>query len=443
MKVSVIGAGYVGLVSGACFAKWGHQVHCIDVDARRIEMLNQGRMPIYEPGLDLLVQENTAAGRLSFGTEYDDTITASEVVLIAVGTPAQAHGDQKPDLSAVLAAVESVRGLLGEYAVIALKSTVPVGTSHKVAQVIAGHRPQASFAVVSNPEFLREGRAVEDFLYPDRIIIGADDDKSLERMRLLYRPLLGEDIPALYTSAANAELIKYAANALLATKVGFINEIADLCEALSLDIDAIEEGVGMDARIGRQFLHAGPGFGGSCLPKDVSGLLSMAREKDVSLGILERVHHANEQRKARLFQRVRRVMGEELAGKTATLLGLTFKAETDDVRYSPCLDLVPALCQAGVSVRAYDPKGMEHARQLLPAVEYCADAYTAARGADILILHTEWREFSSLDWGRLRKQVATPLVYDIRNFCDPGPVSTAGFDYFTIGKPPRYAASGG
>ncbi len=434
MRMVVAGAGYVGLVSGACFAQWGNHVTCVDIDVGKIRRLNAGDVPVYEPGLEALIAANVEAGRLFFTDRYDDARAAqAQAVFIAVDTPPGAGGC--PDRSAVLAAAGDAVSLFCDYTVVVVKSTVPVGTCRAVRETIAEKTDAARFDVVSNPEFLREGQAIADFMHPDRVVIGADNVASRDVMRGLYRPLAGQGVEFVYTNSAGAELIKYGANAFLAAKVGFVNEIADLCEVLQLDIRDVVRGIGLDSRIGTKFLQPGPGFGGSCFPKDTLGLLSIAREHDVTLTILESAVRSNEVRKKGLAERVRRALGG-LSGKTVAVLGLTFKAGTDDVRCSPGLDLIAGLQQGGATVRAYDPRGMEAARRLLHDVEYCSSACAAAAGADALVVHTDWEEFAALDWGRVKRAMRGVVVYDFRNLCEPSRMRELGFHYFPLGGAP-------
>lgn len=448
MNIVVVGAGYVGLVCGACFAQWGNRVTCVDIDADRIRRLNAGDVPIHEPGLEPLIAANVRAGRLFFTDRCDDARAAQapvQAVVIAVDTPPGADG--RPDRSAVLAAAGGAVAVFGERTVVAVKSTVPVGTCGAVREAVAqalakqgGAAPPAgtfagTFDVVSNPEFLREGRAVDDFMHPHRVVIGADGDAGRDVMCELYRPLAAQGVAFVHTSSAGAELIKYGANAFLAARVGLVNEIADLCEALELDIGEVAAGIGLDPRIGAEFLRPGPGFGGSCFPKDTLGLLAAARGRDVALPILESVVRSNEARKRGLAERVRRALGG-LSGKTVAVLGLAFKAGTDDVRCSPALDLVAGLLQGGAVVKAFDPAAMGHLRRLLHGVEYCTGALEAAAGADALVVHTDWREFAALDWRRVKSAMRGAVVYDFRNLCEAARMRELGFHYFPVGGAP-------
>ena len=441
MRIAVIGTGYVGLVSGACFSEFGVSVTCVDTDAAKIARLRRGEMPIYEPGLEALVAANTAAGRLSFTTELLPAIEGADAVFIAVGTPSR-RGDGHADLSYVFAAAAEIGRALAEtraggYTVVVTKSTVPVGTGREVAAILHRVCPNARFDVASNPEFLREGSAIEDFMRPDRVVIGADSDRAREVMRQVYRPLYLSETPMLFTDIETAELVKYAANAFLATKITFINEIADLCERVGADIQDVARGIGLDGRIGRKFLHAGPGFGGSCFPKDCQALVRTAHEAAADLAIVETVVQVNEARKARMADKIIAACGGTVAGKTIAVLGLTFKPNTDDMRDSPSLAILPRLATAGAAIRAFDPAGIDEARNLMPELVYCDDAYDAAAGADALVLLTEWNEFRALDLARIGRLLAEPLVIDLRNIYQPAEMAAAGLSYVSIGRPPR------
>ena len=441
MRIAVIGTGYVGLVSGACFSEFGVSVTCVDTDAAKIARLRRGEMPIYEPGLEALVADNTAAGRLSFTTELLPAIEGADAVFIAVGTPSR-RGDGHADLSYVFAAAAEIGRALAEtraggYTVVVTKSTVPVGTGREVAAILHRVCPNARFDVASNPEFLREGSAIEDFMRPDRVVIGADSDRAREVMRQVYRPLYLSETPMLFTDIETAELVKYAANAFLATKITFINEIADLCERVGADIQDVARGIGLDGRIGRKFLHAGPGFGGSCFPKDCQALVRTAHEAAADLAIVETVVQVNEVRKARMADKIIAACGGTVAGKTIAVLGLTFKPNTDDMRDSPSLAILPRLATAGAAIRAFDPAGIDEARNLMPELVYCDDAYDAAAGADALVLLTEWNEFRALDLARIGRLLAEPLVIDLRNIYQPAEMAAAGLSYVSIGRPPR------
>ncbi len=446
MRIAVVGTGYVGLVSGACFSEFGVWVTCVDQDSDKIARLQRGEIPIYEPGLEALVAANRSAGRLSFTTELKTAVTGADAVFIAVGTPSR-RGDGHADLSYVFAAAEAIgralaKGDSGSYTVVVTKSTVPVGTGREVAEILSRACPSNRFDVASNPEFLREGSAIEDFMRPDRVVIGADSERARAVMRQLYRPLYLIETPMLFTDIATAELIKYAANAFLATKITFINEVADLCEAVGADVQDVARGIGLDGRIGRKFLHAGPGFGGSCFPKDCRALVRTAREADAALAIVETVVGVNEERKRRMADKIIAACGGTVAGRTLAVLGLTFKPNTDDMRDAPSLEILPRLAAAGATIRAFDPEGVGEARKLLPEVVYCRDAYEAMAGADALVLLTEWNEFRALDLVRVERLLAQPLVIDLRNIYQPAEVAAAGLDYVSIGRPsPQRAAS--
>src|SRR5689334_10302487 len=436
MRIAVIGTGYVGLVSGACFSEFGVSVVCVDKEEAKIARLRRGEMPIYEPGLESLVAANVAAGRLSFATELKPAIAGADAVFIAVGTPSR-RGDGHADLTHVFGAAEEIGRALSGPAVVVTKSTVPVGTGREVAAILSRVCPHGQFEVASNPEFLREGSAIEDFMRPDRVVIGADSERAREVMRQLYRPLYLIETPIVFTDIETAELIKYAANAFLATKITFINEIADLCERVGADVQDVAKGIGLDGRIGRKFLHAGPGFGGSCFPKDCTALVRTAREAEAALSIVETVVRVNEARKARMADKIVAACGGTVAGKTIAVLGLTFKPNTDDMRDSPSLAILPRLTAAGAAIRAFDPAGIDEARNLMPYLVYCEDAYEAAEGADALVLLTEWNEFRALDLARIGQLLAAPVVIDLRNIYPPGEMAAAGLSYFSVGRPPQ------
>jgi UDPglucose 6-dehydrogenase len=433
MLVAVIGTGYVGLVSGACFSEFGVNVVCVDKDAAKIDRLKRGEMPIYEPGLDQLVESNVRAKRLSFSTDLKSSVAGADAVFIAVGTPSR-RGDGHADLSYVYAVAEEIAAALTGYAVIVTKSTVLVGTGRQVEAILRKTRPIGSFDVVSNPEFLREGSAIGDFMRPDRVVIGSDSERAREVMRALYRPLFLIETPMLFTALETSELIKYAANSFLATKITFINEIADLCEKVGADVQDVARGMGLDGRIGRKFLHAGPGYGGSCFPKDCLALARTAQEAGAPLGIIETVVRANDARKLRMADKVVAACGGSVAGKTIAVLGLTFKPNTDDMRDSPSLAIIPALLQAGATVRAFDPEGMAESRKLMPDLTYCETSYATMEQADALVLVTEWNEFRGLDLERVKTLLKTPTVVDLRNIYKPSDMAAAGFDYFSIGR---------
>jgi UDPglucose 6-dehydrogenase len=435
MRVTMIGTGYVGLVTGACFSEFGVDVTCVDKDAAKIERLERGEIPIFEPGLDQIVAKNKAAGRLKFTTDLASAVPGADAVFIAVGTPSR-RGDGHADLSYVYAAAEEIGRALTGYAVVVTKSTVPVGTGREVARRIRAVAPQASFDVVSNPEFLREGAAISDFMRPDRVVIGTDSEKARATMRELYRPLYLIETPIVFTSLETSELIKYAANTFLATKITFINEIADLCEKVGADVHDVAKGIGLDGRIGRKFLHPGPGYGGSCFPKDTLALVKTAQDHGSPLRIVETVVDINDRRKAAMADRIVRACGGSVAGKTIAVLGLTFKPNTDDMRDAPSFAILPPLVAAGARVRAYDPEGMRgEARQMLPGVEFCASAVEAMRDADAMALLTEWNEFRALDPARIRQLLRTPVVVDLRNVYSPADMIAAGIDYQSIGRP--------
>lgn len=434
MRVAMIGTGYVGLVSGACFSEFGHDVVCVDKDEAKIAGLHEGKMPIYEPGLEDLVEGNVKAGRLTFTGDLPSAIKDADAVFIAVGTPSR-RGDGHADLSYVYAAAEEIACAMDGYTVIVTKSTVPVGTGREVERIIRETRPDAEFDVVSNPEFLREGSAIEDFMRPDRVVIGTNSERAQEVMRNLYRPLYLIETPIVFTSRQSSELIKYAANTFLATKITFINEIADLCESVDANVHDVARGIGLDGRIGRKFLHAGPGYGGSCFPKDTRALVSTARDAGSPLKIIETVVALNEERKQKMAARVIDAVGGDLSGKTVAVLGLTFKPNTDDMRESPSLDIVPALQKAGATVRAYDPEGMHEAKELLNDVVWCESAYETMGGADVLVIITEWNEFRALDLDRVKSLMKSPVMVDLRNVYDPSDMIESGFDYHSIGRP--------
>lgn len=433
MKIAMIGTGYVGLVSGACFAEFGAEVVCVDMDADKIERLNRGEIPIYEPELDTTVEKGVRGGRLSFTTDLAAAVRSADAVFIAVGTPSR-RGDGHADLSFVYAAATEVAAALDGYTVIVTKSTVPVGTGDEVETVIREARPNAEFDVVSNPEFLREGAAVRDFMRPDRVVIGAHGERARDVMRELYRPLFLIETPIIFTARRTAELIKYAANTFLATKITFINEIADLCEAVGADVQDVAKGIGLDGRIGGKFLHAGPGYGGSCFPKDTLALVRTAQSVGSPIKIVEAVVAVNAARKKSMAEKIIAASGGDVDGKRIAVLGLTFKPDTDDMRDSPSLDIVPALAAGGADVRAYDPQGMTEARKLLDGVTWCEDAYDAAQGADVLAILTEWNEFRGLDLGRLKSTMAAPVLVDLRNIYNPDDMRDAGFTYSCIGR---------
>jgi UDPglucose 6-dehydrogenase len=441
MRVTMIGAGYVGLVSGACFADFGHHVTCIDKDAAKIAALNRGEIPIFEPGLAELVEANVRQGRLHFAAKPTGVVEA-DAVMIAVGTPSR-RGDGHADLSFVFEAVREIAPLLSRTAIVVTKSTVPVGTGDEIERILRERRPDAEMQVVSNPEFLREGAAIQDFKHPDRIVVGVDDERARAVVAELYRPLYLNAAPILYVSRRTAELIKYASNAFLATKITFINEIADLCEQAGADVQDVARGMGLDNRIGGKFLHAGPGFGGSCFPKDATALLKTAHDHGVALRLVETVAAVNEQRKRAMARKVVAALDGSIRGKTVAVLGLTFKPNTDDTRDSPAIPLITALHDLGAVVRAYDPAGMEQAKPHLPDVIYCNSAYEAAEGAEAVVIATEWEQFRALDLERLRCVMVRPVIVDLRNIYRPEEMKRANFRYLTVGRPvaERYADS--
>jgi UDPglucose 6-dehydrogenase len=437
MRVAMIGTGYVGLVSGACFADFGHQVVCVDKDESKIAALKRGEMPIYEPGLDDLVAANVRARRLSFTTDLKGPVAEADAVFIAVGTPSR-RGDGHADLSYVHAAAREIGAALDGFTVVITKSTVPVGTGDEVERIIRDARPDAKFAVVSNPEFLREGAAIQDFKHPDRIVVGTEDEAAAKVMAELYRPLYINRSPILVTGRRTAELTKYAANAFLATKITFINEIADLCERVGADVQDVARGIGLDNRIGGKFLHAGAGYGGSCFPKDTLALIKTGQDYEAPLRIVETVAAVNETRKRAMARKVLAAAGGSLRGKTVAVLGLTFKPNTDDMRDAPSIPLITALHDMGAKVRAYDPVGMEQAKKVLPELTYCGDEYECAAGADALVIVTEWEQFRALDLDRLKKVMGEkPAIVDLRNIYPPGDLTQRGFVYESIGRPSR------
>ena len=433
MRVAMIGTGYVGLVSGACFADFGHHVTCVDKDAGKIEQLRSGGVPIYEPGLDLLIERNVREGRLDFDTDLTAAVREADVVFIAVGTPSR-RGDGHADLSFVYAAAEEIARAMDGFTVVVTKSTVPVGTGDEVEAVIAKARPDAEFAVVSNPEFLREGAAIEDFKRPDRVVVGVESTQAREVMRELYRPLFLNETPILFTQRRTSELIKYAANAFLAMKITFINEIADLCEATGANVQQVAKGIGLDNRIGQKFLHAGPGYGGSCFPKDTLALSRTAQEYEKPLRLVETVVEVNDTRKARMADKIINAAGGSLDGKTVAVLGLTFKPNTDDMREAPSLEIIPALQKAGAKVRAFDPAGAFEAKKLLPGVEFVTGPYQCVEGADLLAIITEWNEFRALDLERVRDGLKAPIIVDLRNIYDVEDMTQRGFTYVSVGR---------
>jgi len=432
MRIAMIGTGYVGLVSGACLSEFGHDVVCIDKDTAKVDALRAGTIPIFEPGLDEVVAANAKAGRLSFTTDMAKAVSEADAVFIAVGTPSR-RGDGHADLSYVFAAAEELAAHLRSYAVVITKSTVPVGTSRKVRDIITRVRPDAEFDVASNPEFLREGSAIGDFRRPDRIVVGCDSDRGRDVMREIYRPLYLNETPIVFTSPETSEMIKYAANAFLATKITFINEMADLCEKVGADVQDVARGIGLDGRIGSKFLHAGPGFGGSCFPKDTLALLKTSQDYGATARIVEAVVSVNEKRKIRMAEKTVEAFGG-VNGKTIAVLGLTFKPNTDDMRDAPSLVIVPHLQHQGATVRAYDPEGAKEARHLLPGIELCGSAYEALEGADGVVILTEWNEFRALDMDRMKGLLKRPLMVDLRNIYRPSQMAADGFVYVSVGR---------
>ncbi len=434
MRIAMIGTGYVGLVSGACFADFGHQVTCIDKDEAKIAALQRGEIPIYEPGLNELVAGNTAAGRLDFSTDLSEAVAQADAVFIAVGTPSR-RGDGHADLSYVHAAAREIAANLKGFTVVITKSTVPVGTGDDVERIIRETNPAADIVVASNPEFLREGAAIRDFKHPDRIVVGTEDERGRKVVAEIYRPLYLNQAPIMYTGRRTAELIKYAANASLATKITFINEIADLAERTGADVQDVARGIGLDNRIGGKFLHAGPGFGGSCFPKDTRALVKTAQDYDTSLRIVEAVLAVNDTRKRAMARKVAAALGGQVRGKTIGVLGLTFKPNTDDMREAPSIPLITALQDLGAHVQAYDPVGMAQARSELPAITYCDSPYSCAAKADALVIVTEWEQFRALDLARLKAEMAHPVIVDLRNVYRPDEMAAHGFVYDSVGRP--------
>jgi UDPglucose 6-dehydrogenase len=433
MNIAMIGSGYVGLVSGACFADFGYWVVCVDTDAAKISDLKAGRVPIYEPDLDRLIASNTTAGRLSFTTDMAKAVKDADVVFIAVGTPSR-RGDGHADLRFVFAVAREIAAKINVYKVIAIKSTVPVGTGDAVEDIIRQSNPAASFSVVSNPEFLREGAAIEDFKRPDRVVVGVPDDRSRAVMEKLYRPLSLNRAPVLFTDRRSSEIIKYASNAFLATKITFINEMADLCERAGADVQQVARGVGLDRRIGPKFLHAGPGYGGSCFPKDLLALIKSGNEFDVPLRIAQTVSQVNEDRKRAMGRKVIKACGGSVKNRTIAVLGLAFKPNTDDMRDAPSIAIIQTLQDAGAKVRAYDPAAMENARGVIENVEYAPDAYACIEGADAMVLVTEWDMFRALDTAKMKQLLKQPTVIDLRNVYRPEEMQQAGIAYVSIGR---------
>ena len=431
----MIGTGYVGLVTGTCFAEFGHHVTCVDKIEDKITRLNEGKIPIYEPGLDALVAKNVGEGRLKFTTSLDNAIPEAEAIFIAVGTPSSRRGDGYADLTYIYAAAKEIAHYLQGYTIIVDKSTVPVGTARQVARIISEENPEADFDVASNPEFLREGAAISDFMRPDRVVIGVESERSEQVLREVYKPLFLRDTPIVSTSIETAELTKYAANAFLAVKISFINEIAAVCEAVGADVSDLAKGIGMDGRIGNKFLHPGPGYGGSCFPKDTLALMRIVQEHGESVRIVEAAVEVNAAQKARMVKKIRDMLGGSEAGKTIAVLGLTFKPETDDMREAPAATILPALLEKGARIKAHDPKGMEEAKKYLPdGIEYVKNGYQACDGADAVILMTEWNQYRALDLGKIKKIMKEPVFIDLRNVYDPATMKELGFRYTGVGR---------
>lgn len=437
MDICMIGAGYVGLVSGACFSEFGWRVTCIDTDAAKVESLRAGHVPIYEPGLDEVLARNTASGRLSFDTDLAANVPNADVVFLAVGTPMR-RGDGYADLSYVYQAVEELAPHLSGFTVITTKSTVPVGTSREIERRVRKVNPDADVAVCSNPEFLREGSAIQDFTHPDRVLIGCDDPRAEDVMSRLYQPLALRNAPIMFVSRESAELAKYAANAFLALKISFINEMADVCEAVGANVQEVADAVGRDGRIGDKFLHPGPGYGGSCFPKDVSAIIRTAREARAPLTLIEQVQRVNDERKIAMVPRIERALGGSLDGKTIAIMGVTFKPNTDDMRDAPSLTVVPMLLERGATVRVFDPQGRAHGEELLPGVTWATSALDAAEGADATVILTEWNEFRALDLSRLRAAMDGDILVDLRNVFRPEDAHNNGFRYESIGRPTAF-----
>ncbi len=431
----MIGTGYVGLVTGTCFAEFGHHVICVDKVSEKIEKLKQGTIPIYEPGLEALVKKNVDNGHLSFTTDLAEAVASAEAVFLAVGTPSSRRGDGYADLTYIYEATKEVAGHLAGYTIIVDKSTVPVGTARQVARIISETNPDADFDVASNPEFLREGAAITDFMRPDRVVIGVESDRAETVLRAIYQPLYLQETPIVKTDIETAELTKYAANAFLATKISFINEMSMLCDEIGADVVALARGIGMDGRIGSKFLHPGPGYGGSCFPKDTLALMRIAQENGQSLRIVEAAVEANSAQKAKMVKKIRDILGGSEAGKTIAVLGLTFKPETDDMRDSPAITIIPALMEKGAKIKAHDPQGSEEAKKVLPdGIEYTENAYDAINDADAVILMTEWNQYRALDFDRLKEIMKKPVFIDLRNVYDPASLKERGFTYIGVGR---------
>jgi UDPglucose 6-dehydrogenase len=439
MKIAVIGSGYVGLVSGACFSEFGFEVVCVDQDANKIAQLNEGKIPIYEPELDNLVKNNAARRRLSFTTDLKAAMKGAAAVFIAVGTPSR-RGDGHADLSYVYAAAESIAREIKDYTVVVTKSTVPVGTGRAVEQIIRKTNPNAQFDMVSNPEFLREGSAIGDFMRPDRVVIGCESERARDVMRQLYRPLFLIETPILFTNLETSELIKYAANAFLALKISYINQVSDLCDKVGADVHDVARGIGLDGRIGPKFLHPGPGYGGSCFPKDTLALVKTARDANAPISLIEATVEFNDSRKRQMVERVVAALGGSVAGKTVAALGLTFKPNTDDMRDAPSLVILPELAKRGAKVQAHDPVGVEEAKKLMPDLRYCDDAYDAVAGADVLVIITEWNSYRALDLKRIKTLMKSANIVDLRNIYRPDEMAQLGYKYTSLGRPQRAEA---
>ncbi len=436
MKIAVIGSGYVGLVSGACFSEFGFEVVCVDQDAGKIAQLNAGKIPIYEPELDNLVKNNVARRRLSFTTDLSAAMKGAQAVFIAVGTPSR-RGDGHADLSYVYAAAKSIAHEIRDYTVVVTKSTVPVGTGREVEQIIRAANPSAQFDMVSNPEFLREGSAIGDFMRPDRVVIGCESERARDVMRQLYRPLFLIETPILFTNLETSELIKYASNAFLAMKISYINQVSDLCDKVGADVHDVARGIGLDGRIGPKFLHPGPGYGGSCFPKDTLALVKTARDANAPISLIETTVEFNEARKHQMAERIVAALGGSVTGKMVAALGLTFKPNTDDMRDSPSLVILPELVKRGARVQAHDPVGVEEAKKLMPDLRYCDDAYDAIAGADVLVILTEWNNYRALDLKRIKTLMRSPNIVDLRNIYRPDEMAQLGYRYVSLGRPQR------
>ncbi len=435
MNITMIGTGYVGLVTGTCFAEFGHNVTCVDKVEDKIKKLKDGIIPIYEPGLEALVKKNVDEGRLQFTTDIETSVPMADGVFIAVGTPSSRRGDGYADLTYIYQAAEDIAKHLKDYTIVVDKSTVPVGTANQVRRIIAENNPAADFDVASNPEFLREGAAIADFMRPDRVVIGVESERAEKTLREIYEPLYIRDTPIVCTTIETAELAKYAANAFLAVKISFINEIANVCEAVNANVTDIAKAIGMDGRIGNKFLHPGPGYGGSCFPKDTLALMRIVQEHGESLRIVEAAVEVNSAQKARMVKKIREMLGGSEAGKTIAILGLTFKPETDDMRDAPAATILPALMEKGATIKAHDPKGIEEAKHYLPSgIQYVNNAYEAAEDADCLVLMTEWNQYRALDLDRIKKIMTTPVFVDLRNVYEPEKMKESGFQYVGVGK---------